>query len=231
MHWCLVTTRTTRTPGFWGYPKPPHDYPYYWAVHFGSQVKTRQSYKFKEFVKTLNFLILKKKTLHATHLLKLLDKECKNEMDPASIVEDTERTRFCPQMDRQTRWNQYTPLQLCWAGGYNKIIELLVYKCHFSNTSLGVNRKFMNMNNCNKCNKVEKLMELCFCYYWMFIIINYHYWMFDVKIGLSLSFRKMRLNVWFMMFVSIDLDILWWCIFECLNISFSMPDCLVWMID
>ena len=37
---------------------------------------------------------------------------CIHEMDPASIVEDTERTRFCPQtgrrMDGQTRWNQYT---------------------------------------------------------------------------------------------------------------------------
>ena len=27
---------------------------------------------------------------------------CKYEMDPASIVEDTERTRFCPQTDRRT---------------------------------------------------------------------------------------------------------------------------------
>ena len=35
---------------------------------------------------------------------------CKYEMDPMSIVEDTERTRFCPQTDRRTRWNQYTPL-------------------------------------------------------------------------------------------------------------------------
>ena len=43
-----------------------------------------------------------KQTLHATHLLKLLDKMCKYEMDPMSIVEDTERTRFCPQTDRQT---------------------------------------------------------------------------------------------------------------------------------
>ena len=42
--------------------------------HIGSQVKRRQSqsYKFKEFAKTTNFLILKQ-TLHATHLLKLLD--------------------------------------------------------------------------------------------------------------------------------------------------------------
>ena len=72
----------------------------------------------KNLPKLQNFLILKKKnTLHATHLLKLLDKMCKYEMNPASIVEDVEQTRFCPQMDRRTRWNQYTPLQLSWARG------------------------------------------------------------------------------------------------------------------
>ena len=38
----------------------------------------------------------------------------------------------------------------------NKIIELLVYNCHFSNTALGLNRKFMNMYNCYKCNEVEE---------------------------------------------------------------------------
>ena len=32
-----------------------------------------------------------------THLLALHDQMCKYEVDPASIVEDTERTRFCPQ--------------------------------------------------------------------------------------------------------------------------------------
>ena len=25
-------TRTTRTPAFWGYPPPPHDYPDYWVI-------------------------------------------------------------------------------------------------------------------------------------------------------------------------------------------------------
>ena len=25
-------TRTTRTPSFWGYPPPPHDYPYHWVI-------------------------------------------------------------------------------------------------------------------------------------------------------------------------------------------------------
>ena len=48
-----------------------------------------------------NFRILKQ-TSHATHLLKLLDKMCKYEMDPMSIVEDTEWTRFCPQTDGRT---------------------------------------------------------------------------------------------------------------------------------
>ena len=47
-------------PAFWGYPLPPHDYPYLWFI-IGSQVKTRQSqsYKFKEFAKTSFFFVLK----------------------------------------------------------------------------------------------------------------------------------------------------------------------------
>ena len=28
----IKTTRTTKTPAFWGYPLPPHDYPYYWVI-------------------------------------------------------------------------------------------------------------------------------------------------------------------------------------------------------
>ena len=27
-----LRTRTTRTPAFWGYPPPPHDYPYHWVI-------------------------------------------------------------------------------------------------------------------------------------------------------------------------------------------------------
>ena len=42
------------------------------------------------------------KTQYATHPLKLVDMIRKYEMDLASIVEDTEQTRFCPQTDRQT---------------------------------------------------------------------------------------------------------------------------------
>ena len=42
-------------------------------------------------------------------------------MDPASTVEDTERTWFCPQMDRRTRWNQYTPLNFA-------VTDITVYR-------------------------------------------------------------------------------------------------------
>ena len=28
----VEVTRTTRTPAFWGYPPPPHDYPYHWVI-------------------------------------------------------------------------------------------------------------------------------------------------------------------------------------------------------
>ena len=54
---------------------------------------TRQSQrcKFKEIAKNSNFIIFHE-TQCATHLLKLVDKMCKYEMDLASIVEDTERT-------------------------------------------------------------------------------------------------------------------------------------------
>ena len=87
------------------------------------QVKRRQSqsYKFKKIAKIANFWI-SKRALHATQLLKLLAKMCKYEIDPMSIVEDTERTRFCPQTDRRTRWYQYTPFQLRWSGGYNNTL-------------------------------------------------------------------------------------------------------------
>ena len=63
------------------------------------------------------------------HLPKLLDKMCKYEMGPASAVEDTDRTRFCPQTDRRTRWSQYTPFQLHWSWRYNDLWQHWI-PCH-----------------------------------------------------------------------------------------------------
>ena len=51
---------------------------------------------------------------------------CKYEMDPTSIVEDTERTWFCPQ--RRTDGQGETsipPFQLRWSGRYNDGILLI----------------------------------------------------------------------------------------------------------
>ena len=95
----------------------------YWIP---SQKKTKS--KSQILKKSLKFLIF-----NAAHLLKLLDKMCKYEMDPMSILEDTEQTQFCPQMDRRTdgwtdrwtdgqtdrrtRWYQYTPLSTSLKGG------------------------------------------------------------------------------------------------------------------
>ena len=64
------------------------------VIHIRSQVKTTQSqsYKFLKIAKISNFKILQE-TLHATHLLKLLYKMHKYEMDPTRTVEATERTR------------------------------------------------------------------------------------------------------------------------------------------
>ena len=60
---------------------------------------------------------------------------CKYEMDPASIVEDTARTRFCPQTDGRTdgrtTWNQYTPLSTSLKRGYTDIC--LIYCTCFWN--------------------------------------------------------------------------------------------------
>ena len=99
-------------------PPPPHDYPYYWVILDPKSKEDKVKDTNLKNSPKFNFF---KQTSHATYILKLLDNMCKYEMDPASIVEDTELTRFCPQTDRRTRWNQYTPFQLHWSGGYNKV--------------------------------------------------------------------------------------------------------------
>ena len=135
-----VKTRTTRKPTFWGCPLLPH----VWypqcpmitpTIHTGSQVKTRQSqsYKCQEFAKTKNFLMLLI-SVHAKHLLKLVDNRYKYEMQLVSIVEDILRTLFCPQTDRcADGWTDRqgeigipSPLlfQICWSRG---IIKLICY--------------------------------------------------------------------------------------------------------
>ena len=80
-------------------PMITHTIDLYWIP-----VRTRQSqsYIYKQFVKIYIFLISTKRYTHNAHLLKLCDNMCKYEMDLASVVEDIELTRFCPQMDGQS---------------------------------------------------------------------------------------------------------------------------------
>ena len=77
-----------------------------------SQNKTKSKLQIKKNAKNSNFKILHG-TLHATYLLKLLDKMDKYEMDPIRTVGTTDRTRDVRQtdgwMDGRIEWNQYTP--------------------------------------------------------------------------------------------------------------------------
>ena len=57
-------------------------------------------------------------TPYITHLLNLVDKMCKYEINLASIVEDTEQKLFCPQIDGQTHGRESSiipppPFQHC----------------------------------------------------------------------------------------------------------------------
>ena len=93
-----ITTRTTRTPAFWGYPPPPHDYPYHWVI---LDPKSKE-----DKVKVTN---LKKSP---------------------KFVEDTERTRFCPQTDRRTDGQGDTsipPINFVEARGYNNDNNSCIY--------------------------------------------------------------------------------------------------------
>ena len=118
-HWKTMKTRTTRTPAFWRYPRRLMITHTIESYLIPSQKKTKS--KLQIYITHQNFWILKQ-PLYRTHLLKLLDKMCKYEMDPMSIVEDTERTRFCPQTDRRTDGQgeiSIPPFQLRWSGRYN----------------------------------------------------------------------------------------------------------------
>ena len=82
---------------------------YYWFIL--DPKKKQDKSKFKK----LNNFELKQK-LHAVHLPTLLDKMCEYEMDLASIVEDTERTRFCPQTGRRTIKTSIPPFKFVEQG-------------------------------------------------------------------------------------------------------------------
>ena len=99
------------------------------VIHIRSKVKTRQSlsYKFEKIAKYWNFKILHK-NFHTTHLLKLLGKMYKYEMDPTRTVGATEwiydagQTRG-RQTDGRSETNIPPTTLLC--RGYNNTSTLL----------------------------------------------------------------------------------------------------------
>ena len=94
---------------------------YWW---FTSDPKSKQDKvkvtNLKKTAKNSNFEILQE-PFHATHLLKLLDKTDKNEMDLTRTVGATEQTWDAVRTDGRMEWNQYTPPTTSLCVGYNKI--------------------------------------------------------------------------------------------------------------
>ena len=91
----------------------PHAAP--WLRRSKLQIlKNCQKFKFLNYARTL----------YMTHLLMLLDKMYKYEMEPTRTLGATERTRNAGWTDRRTdgrtEWNQYPPPTTSSCGGYKK---------------------------------------------------------------------------------------------------------------
>ena len=105
------------------------------------QIPSQNNTKSKlQILKKLPKLQILQETLHATHLLKLLDKMYKYEMDPTRTVEATERTRDAGQTrdGRGTDGRSETniPPNNFVVRGYNKDginqIQIQIHKCLLS---------------------------------------------------------------------------------------------------
>ena len=96
-----------------------------------SQNKTKSKLQIKNKLPKIQIL---QETLHGTHLLKLLDKMYKYEMDPTRTLGATEQARDAGQTDGQTDgwtdgWSKtiYPPTtSLC--GGYNNFLRQMHYE-------------------------------------------------------------------------------------------------------
>ena len=89
----------TRTPPFWGYPPPPHDYPHYWIPsQKNNQSRTENVTEQTRFSKSrsndLEDIGQGQRSSYATHLLMLVIICTKYGKNPSRTVDATERTRF-----------------------------------------------------------------------------------------------------------------------------------------
>ena len=118
-----VTPNITRMPSFWGYPPPPHDYPHYWFILDPNSKQDKVKVTNLKNLPKFQIFEFWKKSLCATHLLKLLDKKCKYAMDMASIVEDSVHKWTGGQMEKV---KPLYPLKLPGAWGIKCVIRNLV---------------------------------------------------------------------------------------------------------
>ena len=110
-----ILTSTTRTPAFWGYPPPPHDYPFYWVILDPKSKEDKVKFtNSKNSPKFQIFEIWNKHYTEHTFWSSLI--RCANmiwvwlvmlkiQSRHGSVHRRTDR-----RTDKRTRWNQYTPL-------------------------------------------------------------------------------------------------------------------------
>ena len=121
-------TRTTRTPAFWGYPPPPHDYPYHWVILDPKSKKDQV--KVTNFKNSPKFQIFKFWNGHYTrHTFWSCLMRCANMKWIRWVLlkiqsgHDSVHRRTDGQGD-----TSIPPFQLRWSGGYNnKIVCLSVF--------------------------------------------------------------------------------------------------------
>ena len=147
-----IPTRTIRTSAFWWYPPPPHDYPYYWVILDPKWKEDKV--KVTNLKNSPKFPFSKFWYKHYTpHFRKLLDMICKYEMDQTCIVEDTERTRFCPQMDRRTDRQGETsipPFNFVEAEGITKLTLTVSGNRRFTVSLVFISKRVFWFRDC--CN-------------------------------------------------------------------------------
>ena len=110
-----IITRTTRTPAFWGYPAPPHDYPYHWAI---LDPKSKDDkVKVTNFKNSPKFQFFEFWNGHYTrHTFWSCLIRCANMKWIRWVLlkiqsgHDSVHRQTDGRTDRRTRWYQYTPL-------------------------------------------------------------------------------------------------------------------------
>ena len=125
----VVSTITTRTPAFWGYPPPPHDYPYHWVILDPKSKEDKVKVtNLKNSPKFQNFKFLNGHYTQHTFSSCLI--RCANMKWIGWVLlkiqsgQDSVHRRTDGRTDGQGD-TSIPPYQLRWSGGYNDIFKLL----------------------------------------------------------------------------------------------------------